>query len=430
MREPSLRRRIVLALSASVALMTLAAAIASALLLRAHVERGFDARLREIGQTMLTSLSRGSDGVVEIAWSPEGPDFTERFSGWYWLIRQDGAAIARSRSLLTQDLPQAQPGETVLASGPRGEALRLRGSATRTTSDPAFAIVVAGPQAEVDALLARELTSIVVGVLALGCVLIGLVWWQLARHLRPLTNLASEVRRLHDGEIAALPPAGYAELDRLGSTINALLDETRGLVSGYRERAAKLAHALKTPLALIAARAGATGAKPDPLMLEAVQAMQRQIDQNLKRARAAGRSAAFAARTPLAPIVEDLMFAFGHAFQDRALNQKVAIPEGASFPGEREDLEEMLGNLLENAHRYAASAVRFEAKMETGALVLSIEDDGPGFSADAGVDAQGNGLGLPITREIAALYGGVMEMSRMAAGGARVTLRFPARRPS
>jgi signal transduction histidine kinase len=245
MREPLLRRRVVLALSLSVALVTLAAAVAAAILLRAHVERGFDARLPR-SATMLTSLSRGSDGVVEIAWSPEGPAFTERYSGLYWLIRQDDATIARSRSLLTQDLPRAQPGETVLAPGPRGEALRLRGSATRTASDPAFAIVVAGPQAEVDALLARELTSVIFGVLALGCVLIGLVWWHLVRHLRPLTNLAGEVRRLHDGEITALPPAGYAELDRLGSTINALLGETRDLVAGYRERAAKLAHASAT----------------------------------------------------------------------------------------------------------------------------------------------------------------------------------------
>jgi signal transduction histidine kinase len=124
------------------------------------------------------------------------------------------------------------------------------------------------------------------------------------------------------------------------------------------------------------------------------------------------------------------MFALGHAFRDRALDQQVTAPEGVSFPGEREDLEEMLGNLLENAHRHAATMVRFEAAVEGGALVLGVEDDGPGFSDDTTAGAQGNGLGLPITREIAALYGGVLEVSRAAAGGARVTLRFPARGPS
>jgi signal transduction histidine kinase len=140
----------------------------------------------------------------------------------------------------------------------------------------------------------------------------------------------------------------------------------------------------------------------------------------------------------VADVVADLMFALGHAHAARGLSQSVSVEEGAIFTGDREDLEEMLGNLIENAHRWARSAVSVSARVCGGELCITVADDGPGFPASGslggssceadlrqGAKSGDQGLGLVITREIAAAYGGKLRLDSPVGGGATVALHFP-----
>jgi signal transduction histidine kinase len=219
------------------------------------------------------------------------------------------------------------------------------------------------------------------------------------------------------------------------------------LVAHAREAAAKLAHGLKTPLAVLAARFGMGGTSPDLKVTDAVDSMRRLIDQNLKTARAARASVAFSDTVPVRPVVEDLVFAFSHVFCEHQLLVDVDILEDLAFRGSRDDLQEMLGNLLENAHAWAASRVSVSAgRKERDDLTIAIRDDGPGFpgsilvamaqdSSSSPADyatsptgerpAQSNGFGLRITRDIAARYNGRLELANSAGNGAVATLRLP-----
>jgi signal transduction histidine kinase len=436
--DRSLGRRIVAVAALSAGLVMLVATVAAAMLLKVHIEQGFDSRLRQDARLLLAGLSHDNDGTLVIEALPDNAEYAQRLSGWYWLVREKDEVVARSRSLVTYELPRGMARSPHKVAGPRGEMLRvITIEQMPEGTSPALSVTVAGPQSGVDRVVLAEMMPLVGGLVALGLVLTGVLWWQVNRSLAPLNELVHDIERLRDGGIPALPPSGYVELSRLTTTINELLGQTRSLVIGYRDRAAKLAHALKTPLALIAARAGGHEQSPDRKVLDAVSAMQRQIDHNLKRARAVSGSSAFATRVPVAEVVSDLMFALGHSHAARGLSQSVSVAEGAVFVGDREDLEEMLGNLIENAHKWARSSVSVSATVCDGGLQIAVADDGPGLTGSeanggsSGAEASHQaaeptdpGLGLAITREIAAAYGGVLKLGRSETGGAMATLQF------
>lgn len=435
--DKSLGHRIVVVAALSVGLVMLVATVAASMLLKIHIERGFDSRLRQDAQLLLGGLSHDKDHTLVIEGLPDNPDYDRPLSGWYWLVREKNEVVARSRSLLTHDLPRGLAGSLELVTGPHEETLR---AVTLERASTAFSLTIAGPQSGVDRAVLADMMPLVAGLAGLGLVLIGVLWWQVNRSLVPLNRLVHDIERLKDGSIPALPPSGYLELSRLTTTINDLLVQSRSLLIGYRDRADKLAHSLKTPLALIAARAGDHGPSADSKVLDAVSAMQRQIDHNLKRARAASRSSAFAARVPIAEVVSDLMFAFSHAYAARGLSQSIAVAESVMFHGDREDLEEMLGNLMENAHKWARSSVAVAAAECDGGVRITVVDDGPGFedSEDIGGSSRASqpyqsggesnhGLGLIITREIAAAYGGVLTLERSESDGALARLHFSSR---
>jgi signal transduction histidine kinase len=216
--------------------------------------------------------------------------------------------------------------------------------------------------------------------------------------------------------------------------INRLVSESRRLIETNRDIANKLAHALKTPLALIAARTDASGAKPDTDIQASVAIMRRHIEHNLRRARLAGAPPGMATPVEAAPIVDDLMFAFAHTYRDRNLAQTIEVEPGAAFLVERDDLIELLGNLLDNAHRFARARVTLSAKRARGRLAIDISDDGPGLSAGnpqapagagAGTDPQHKGLGLVIAREIAESYGGSISFQPASGSGLAVRVDLP-----
>ncbi len=208
--------------------------------------------------------------------------------------------------------------------------------------------------------------------------------------------------------------------------INDLLAERRRAAAEARDSAAKLAHGLKTPLAVIAARADAGGAAPDAKVMEAVGAMQRLVATNLAAARATRKSRVGRQRTLLRPIVEDLAAAFRHRSLDRAIAAVVDLPADIAAGMPEDEVMEAFGNILDNAFRHARSHVTVGMDDSApGSIAVAVEDDGPGFGGAPADRAVGNGLGIAIATDLLERHGGRLVVGAGGAGGARVTLLLP-----
>lgn len=247
--------------------------------------------------------------------------------------------------------------------------------------------------------------------------------------LRPLRSVAGELRAIERGERDALAGDYPRELRGLTDGLNALLRHERAQQARYRDALGDLAHSLKTPLAVL------RGSLSDPQAVEQLERMDRIVAYQLQRAVTSGRSA-LAAPVPLRPLVERLGRSLAKVYADRAITLELDLPQAAAFRGNEDDLMELLGNLLDNAYKWARRRVRVGAR-EEGALQIRIEDDGPGIppaelptilSRGGRLDeaVPGQGIGLAVVRDIVQAYGGQLEIERSSLGGAQVRVRLPA----
>jgi signal transduction histidine kinase len=296
-------------------------------------------------------------------------------------------------------------------------------------------ILVSAPERAIDDLVAAEVRLLAFGLTLLLAVLLMVAGWLLWRGLSPLARMHDDLAAMLAGRTQELHRTGFRELDGVTALINRLVSESRRLVDTNRDVANKLAHALKTPLALIAARTDSSGAKPDADIQASVAIMRRHIEHNLRRARLAGAPRGVATPVPVEPVVGDLMFAFAHTYRARNVSQAIDVESGAAFLGERDDLIELLGNLLDNAHRFARSQVAVSAVSHGGRLAIRIADDGPGLpptahqaaTRPAGADGapKPEGLGLIIAGEIVESYGGTLSFEPAAGSGLVAAIELP-----
>jgi len=234
------------------------------------------------------------------------------------------------------------------------------------------------------------------------------------------------------------------EIAPLARETNALIDANREIVERARTHVGNLAHAIKTPLSVIVNEATAHSADPFATkILEQADVMRDQVAHHLERARIAARLTVIATITEVAPVIEALRRTMEKIHRDRDIAIEVASDEKAKFRGERQDLEEMAGNLVDNACKWAASrvfiGVSVEPPAEHGAaqmLRIIVDDDGRGLSAEERAQVSrrgqrldeskpGSGLGLSIVVDLAALYGGTFSLGRAPIGGLRAELLLP-----
>lgn len=442
--ERSLRRQVLATLLASIAGVMLVALVLSALLLRYTLARDFETRLRTLAQDFQTSITLREGDAIDLSDTTPDGLFSERFSGWYWMVSDGETIVARSRSLVTDSITLGELSIVRQVEGPRGAPLLAISLPVR--NGQGLWITVAGPKRAIDQALIDDIWIVLGSVIVLGLLLMLATWSQVNRALTPLQRLAEDLGLLRAGTIGDLPPSPSSELNAVVVLINSLLEDSRERVGQAREVAAKLAHGLKTPLAMLAARFGIGGTKPDPKVTEAVDGMRHLIDQNLKIARTARASVAFAEPVSVKSVVDDLVFAFAHVFRERGLCVTVEIQQEVTFQGLRDDLQETLGNLLENAHKWATSEIRVSAsRTDSDGLKILIQDDGPGFPAEiqtlrsrqslsvsAITESQPvnaakviAGLGLKITVEIATRYGGRLDLANSVEMGTVATLTLP-----
>ncbi len=411
---------------------------------RQSAEAAFDKKLEAILHALIAAVEMTDEGGVGPIRSIGEPRFENVFSGWYWQIADDKNPLLRSRSLWDQDLQilgdDAAPRQLIRGdeTGPRGRQLRVVEQALtipRHESLIHFKVAVHDAEIIEDIRDFNTLLMLSLGLLGLG--LIGALMLQVG--VRP-PALASGGCRPRAHPLRKGCPAGQRLSGRntaVGPRHQRVLDHVQQLVQHARTHAGNLAHGLKTPLSILKAEAEGLDPKKAALHSEQIATMTRLIDHHLSRASTAGTPGLIGVQATIFDTVNEIRSGLQRVFADRNFEIRVDVPSDLVFQGERHDLEEMLGNLMENACKWAAKAIAVTARGEGDRLLLSVEDDGPGFSqedADVAIEwgkrlderKPGSGLGLAIVTDIVTLYGGDLILQRSNMGGLKAELRLPA----
>ena len=285
----------------------------------------------------------------------------------------------------------------------------------------------------------RHAPHIVMGIAAAGFLVGG--WLLVRKAVAPFRVLRGNLGSVRDGLSRRIEGEYPSEVQPLVNDLNALLDDRDRAIERALTTAGDLAHGLKTPLAVLAQEAEqASAAGHDGLaatLRQQVERMQRQIDYHLARARATASSgAAPGLRCAVLPSVEGLVRTMRRLYAERELAIDVGVSSAHEIRGRREDLEEMLGNLLDNACKWARSRVAISSSIAGDRLIIAVDDDGPGLAPamraevlERGVRADqqvhGSGLGLAIVSDLAGLYGGEVTLESSPLGGTRARLELP-----
>ncbi len=421
-----------------------------AALFRDSVERNFDARLTVHVDSLIAVTTADVARRLVVSRTLPDPRFDIPYSGWYWQVSDHrGNPQIRSRSLWGETLPAPAPKETgVMQSlevrGPDGESLRLR-LIDVTLPDlppqaPPVRFLVAARLADLKAELRPFNLALAwsLGVLGLGLAVAVAV--QVRVGLQPLRRIRVALNAIREGRSERMEGEWPREVQPLVSELDALLSHNADVLERARTHVGNLAHALKTPLAVLAAEASRKeGPRGDPVWRQ-VETMRRWIDHYLSRARTAATGALLGARTPVVQVVNDLRRTLLKIHAERApaiLVQSEADANTPAFRGERQDIEEMLGNLMDNACKWARGEVLVTVSSHGERLTVTIEDDGEGLPPSQRREAlgrgkrldesaPGSGLGLAIVADIAALYGGELSLLDSPLGGLRAELDLPA----
>ncbi len=439
----SLALRLVLGAGLWIVAALLAGGLALSSLFRDYVERSFDARLVVLLESLVAVTEIGADGQPQLSRSVGEPRFDQPYSGWYWQIGADGRPLLRSRSLWDELLPLSDAPAAAEAlrrdvDGPENQPLRLL---ERQIALPGWAsrlrYAVAGDRSEIESEVRAFNTTLSwsLGLLGLGLLLALLI--QVRFGLQPLRRIRQAIVAVRTGRAQRLEGEFPVEITPLSDELNTLLEHNAAVLERARTQVSNLAHGLKTPLSVLTNEAGAASGALAETVKRQTAAMRRQVDHYLARARTAAASRVLGARTAVAPVVEDLRRTLGRIHAERRIRIDSQLQPGLYFRGERQDLEEMLGNLADNASKWAAERVFIVVRRENDRIVLIVDDDGPGlpeeqrnvaFDRGKRLDESvpGTGHGLAIVREIAELYDGTVTLDHAPLGGLRAVLVLPA----
>ncbi|MET0677738.1 MAG: sensor histidine kinase [Bradyrhizobium sp.] len=455
MRGSSLATRLFLSATAWVVVILVITGIILSSVYRNATERAFDRRLNLYLRTLIAEVATPDEPADHQFQSLGEPLFDLPLSGWYWqIVRTDEKAETRaSRSLWDKKLPkmEEQGAEMTAAGirlgyvdGPEGQDLRVVERPIDLGADGRYLVSVAGDASEIFDEI-RAFDYYLGGTFAaLGIVLLLTTIFQVRFGLAPLKRISDSIADIRSGRAERLVGEFPVEIAPLARETNALIDANREIVERARTHVGNLAHAIKTPLSVIVNEASAHAVSPFAgKVLEQADVMRNQVAHHLERARIAARVSIVATVTDVAPAIEALRRTMEKIHRDRDITVVVEADPSAKFRGERQDLEEMVGNLVDNACKWAASQVLIEVAVEPPAeagtgprLRIVVDDDGRGLSAAERAQVSrrgqrldeskpGSGLGLSIVVDLAALYGGSLVLGDAPTGGLRAELVLP-----
>ncbi|GIQ73834.1 ATP-binding protein [Bradyrhizobium sp. ma5] len=424
---------------------------------RDATERAFDRRLNLYLRTLIAEVATPDEPADRQFQSLGEPLFDLPLSGWYWQITRtdtEKGETRASRSLWDKKLPKLEEhGADLTAAGvrlgyvdgPEGQSLRVVERPVDLGADGRFLVSVAGDATEIfDE--TRSFDYYLGGTFAaLGIVLLLTTIFQVRYGLAPLKRISDSIADIRSGRAERLEGQFPVEIAPLARETNALIDANREIVERSRTHVGNLAHAIKTPLSVIVNEAGTHAGDPfASKVLEQADLMRDQVAHHLERARIAARATIVSTITDVAPVIEALRRTMEKIHRDRDLAIEAKADPAARFRGERQDLEEMVGNLVDNACKWAASQVFIEVSVvppeASGAgprLRIVVDDDGRGLSEAERAQVSrrgqrldeskpGSGLGLSIVTDLAGLYGGKLALNDAPIGGLRAELMLPA----
>ncbi|MCY1265287.1 Adaptive-response sensory-kinase SasA [compost metagenome] len=438
----SIQRQLSLGLIGVLLLVGLVLAQTSLWLFDLGLRRYLAEGLRSEAELLLSALVRGPNGI-QLDEKRLNPAHQQPYSGRYFLIRLDEEPW-RSRSLWDAELPMpAQKGLAPhLLPGPdEQELLAWRGDYKRFGRQ--VRIVVAQDYTPILESFRRvQWTGFALGAAGLLLIL-ALQRITVRRALRPLEDVRQQIAQLQQGQRSELDNRVPEELDPLVAQINHLLSYTEDTLKRSRNALGNLGHALKTPLAVLVSLADREELRDQPELRETLREQLAQIQQRLGRELGRARLAGEALPGAHFDCAQELPGLFNTLamIHDRGLDLDWEAPEGLRLPWDREDLLELLGNLLDNACKWAETQVNLTIRGGEGGYSLTVDDDGPGIAEDkreevigrgARLDEQvaGHGLGLGIVRDIVESWNGSLSLQQSPLGGLRVRIELPATTPS
>ncbi|HEX2019051.1 MAG TPA: ATP-binding protein [Aurantimonas sp.] len=419
-------------------------------LYRQTAEKGFDDLLTAQLYNLVNSVGVGQGGYL--SGSPDLGDlrYVQPLSGWYWEVvpasdNTRGRLSSGSLGILSiPDVPTSEEPfdpayrRSYEIAGLDGERLKvLETEVVLDAQNHAARFRVMGNASVVADEIARfdRTLALYLGAVGLGTVLVNVL--AILFGLRPLREVRGALSRVRTGRAERLTGRFPSEIEPLAVELNALIDNNRRIVERARTQVGNLAHSLKTPITVLVNEASAVGGERGRIIADQSERMRQQVQHYLDRARVAAQSEGAVFRTPVQPVLERLARVVAKLNPHLDLSFDAAAADGLAFAGERQDLEEMVGNLLENAGKWARGQVRLTASGSSPErLAIVVEDDGPGLSeAEIAVATKrgrrldeavpGSGLGLSIVSDMVAEYRGTLAFGRSALGGLRAEIALP-----
>ncbi len=442
-RRESLTRRMIGIAALWIALLLLAGGFALDRLLSRSIVDNFDSQLEYILNAMVAASEIGPDGEVRFNRPLADQRFLEIYSGRYFQISGDGADTFASRSLWDRRLrPDVQHDDLDVhfrdSSEFEGEPLRIvERDIILPDSDTRWRFQVAESREDLDTQIEELRTTLIRSFAVLGLGLLLMAAIQTVYGLWPLRRVRRAVVSIRTAEKKRIDEHFPREITPLVDEINELLAHNEAQAEEARRHAGNLAHALKTPLTVITNAATARESDLDDIVCREATVMRRQVDHHLARARAIGRRASAQARANVAESLDPIERAVTRLYEGVTVD--VAGDRDACVRVEKQDLDEMLGNLVENAAKYGGGRVFVTIEASAPVVDILVEDDGPGipkeqrdaiFARGARLDTtgkQGSGLGLAIVRDVAQIYGGSVALDESEdLGGLLARLSLPA----
>ena len=437
-----------------------AAAIIIIALYRQTVESAFDERLSVYLKTLIGEFANQAPAPLFDPGNLGEQRFEQLFSGWYWQLRrgEDGPVVLASGSLFTETLefPMQESGRNSgeqaggAIEGPDGQSLRVVRQMVLFADESAaggtqlFEVLMAGDAHVLGEEISAFANRVILTLGLFGLALVVSTVFQVRWGLRPLGGVQPALADIRSGREARFEGEFPSEIAPLARELNALLQSNKEIVERARTQVGNLAHALKTPLSVIANEARAGQGPLAEKVAEQAALMGSQITHYLDRARIAASVGVTGQATPVENSSARLLRAMEKIYGGRGIAIETNVPATACFRGEEQDLEEILGNLLDNACKWASSSVSLSGRHvppadeeKPGLLVLIVEDDGPGLTPEECREATrrgkrldeskpGSGLGLSIVSDLVGLYGGKFSLSRSSKGGLRAEVELPA----
>lgn len=423
---------------------------------RSSIEDNFDERLKANLSLLIESSLQDN---YETPIKPKqfgGFAFTLPNSGWYWQIRplqNEKLPVYSSVSLgvekleLSQkeNLKNAEDGTKkfyIKYDSDRKLRVITRSIILGTNEKPqSYDYIVTGDSSEIEDDIIDFASMLTITFLILGAGLIASTYLQVRVGLQPLKVIENGLTAIRAGKTDSLEGKFPAEIAPLQFEINNLIKSNMNIIERARTHVGNLAHALKTPLSVMN---NEVNGKTEPLaqkVAEQTEIMQNQISHHLDRARMAARVGVVSSLTDVDPIMQSLDRALTRIYQDKGLSFILDCPNSAKFAGEKQDFEEIIGNLLDNGFKWANTKVACQIQIESNKidkmLLITIEDDGPGLTPKEISQVKkrgkrldeskpGSGLGLSIVSDLVGLYGGSFDLSQSKLGGLRIKLQLPA----